>query len=71
MLLRVVDPEYKTNAADAFACKQLLHEPIMGGGLWTAMAIPLIATAGLGVVFAITTAAIVFWVITALIMKRK
>jgi len=71
LLLRVVDPEYKTNAADAFACKQLLHEPIMGGGLWTAMAIPLIATAGLGVVFAITTGAIVFWLITALVMKRK
>ncbi|MCF7956806.1 MAG: sodium:glutamate symporter, partial [Phycisphaerae bacterium] len=32
LLLRIVDPEYKTNAADAFACKQLLHEPIMGGG---------------------------------------
>lgn len=71
LLLRVVDPEYKTNAADAFACKQLLHEPIMGGGLWTAMAIPLIATAGLPVVFAITSGAIVFWLITALVMKRK
>lgn len=71
LLLRVVDPEYKTNAADAFACKQLLHEPIMGGGLWTAMAIPLIATVGLPVVFAICSGAIVFWVITALVMKRK
>lgn len=71
LLLRVVDPEYETNAADAFACKQLLHEPIMGGGLWTAMAVPLIATAGLGVVFAITSAAIVFWLITAIMMKRK
>jgi ESS family glutamate:Na+ symporter len=71
LLLRVVDPEYETDAADAFACKQLLHEPIMGGGLWTAMAIPLIATAGLGFVFAITTGAIVFWLVTALVMKRK
>jgi ESS family glutamate:Na+ symporter len=71
LLLRVVDPEYKTNAADAFACKQLLHEPIMGGGFWTAMAIPLIVTLGLPIVFAITTAAIIFWLITALVMKRN
>ena len=71
LLLRVVDPEYQTDAADAFACKQLLHEPIMGGGIWTAMAVPLIATAGLSVVFGITTAAIVFWLTAALLMKRK
>jgi ESS family glutamate:Na+ symporter len=30
----------------AFAYKQLLHEPFMGGGLWTSSAIPLIALAG-------------------------
>lgn len=71
LLLRVVDPEYKSNAADAFACKQLLHEPIMGGGLWTAMAIPMIATVGLPIVFAITTTAMTFWTIALLIMKRK
>jgi len=73
LLLRVVDPEYETDAADAFACKQLLHEPIMGGGVWTAMAVPLIATAGIGlpVVFGITSGAIVFWLIMAMVMKRK
>ncbi|MHC4289607.1 MAG: sodium/glutamate symporter, partial [Planctomycetota bacterium] len=43
LLLRVVDPDYDTPAADAFACKQIVHEPFMGGGLWTSAAIPLIA----------------------------
>ena len=31
LLLRVVDPDYDTPAADAFACKQIVHEPFMGG----------------------------------------
>ena len=53
LLLRVVDPDYETPAANAFACKQLLHEPIMGGGLWTAMAIPLTAIYGPGKVILI------------------
>jgi len=46
LLLRVVDPDCKTRAAEAFACKQLLHEPFMGGGLWTGTAIPLSALWG-------------------------
>ncbi len=42
MLLRTVDPESKTVATKAFSYKQLLHEPIMGGGLWTSLAVPLV-----------------------------
>ncbi len=42
MLLRTVDPESKTVATEAFGYKQLLHEPIMGGGLWTSLAVPLV-----------------------------
>jgi len=61
LLLRVVDPDYKTPAAEAFACKQLLHEPFMGGGLWTGMAIPLIAAVGAAPVFGISCAAVVIW----------
>ena len=61
LLLRVVDPDYKTPAAEAFACKQLLHEPFMGGGLWTGMAIPLIATVGPGPVFGIACTAVLIW----------
>jgi ESS family glutamate:Na+ symporter len=61
LLLRVVDPEYESPAADAFACKQLVHEPFMGGGLWTGIAIPLIAVAGARPVLGIATFALIVW----------
>lgn len=61
LLLRVVDPNYETPAADAFACKQLVHEPFMGGGLWTGAAIPLIAIYGAPMVLLISTVALTFW----------
>lgn len=61
LLLRVVDPDYKTPAAEAFACKQLLHEPFMGGGLWTGMAIPLIAAYGGLPIFIFSLVVLLFW----------
>jgi ESS family glutamate:Na+ symporter len=61
LLLRVVDPDYESPAADAFASKQLMHEPFMGGGLWTATAIPLLATVGPWPVFLIATGAVAIW----------
>ena len=61
LLLRVVDPDYDSPAADAFACKQLIHEPFMGGGLWTGAAIPLIATIGALPVFAIAVIVMSIW----------
>ncbi len=61
LLLRVVDPDYESPAADAFATKQLMHEPVMGGGLWTAMAIPLIAAYGPARMFLVVCAVMIFW----------
>ena len=66
MLLRVVDPDYESPAADAFAYKQILHEPFMGGGLWTGAAIPLIALWGGWPVFAIALGAVVLWLVFAM-----
>ena len=71
LLLRVVDPEYETPAVDAFAYKQLLHEPIMGGGLWTAAAIPLIFTIGALPVLGISVGAMVIWSVVLLLLKIK
>ncbi len=73
LLLRVADPEYKTDAADSFAAKQLLHEPFMGGGLWTGMAIPLMAKVGIMPIVYISSSAIVIWLlfITAMRMTKK
>ena len=61
LLLRVVDPEGDTDATSAFGYKQLLHEPFMGGGLWTSAAIPLALTQGGGIVLVISTLVIFLW----------
>ena len=72
MLLRTVDPESKTEAAASFGYKQLIHEPIMGGGLWTAFALTLVFTIGWLPVFVISCVMLVVWsVIAFIIIKRK
>ncbi len=71
LLLRVVDPEYETEAAEAFASKQLLHEPFMGGGLWTGAAIPLLAVWGGWPILGIALGAITVWTVFLLLMNRR
>jgi ESS family glutamate:Na+ symporter len=72
LLLRIVDPEQETEAASAFGYKQLLHEPFMGGGLWTSIAVILIAQKGGWLVLGIAIVAIVAWlVIWRLFLKKK
>lgn len=71
LLLRVVDPDYKTPAAEAFACKQLMHEPFMGGGLWTGMAIPLFAAMGAGPILVIACVAMSAWTVVLLLGGRR
>lgn len=46
ILMRVVDPEAKSPAFEAFGYKQLVFEPFFGGGLITALAIPVIYLSG-------------------------
>ncbi|MBQ8755976.1 MAG: sodium:glutamate symporter [Lentisphaeria bacterium] len=71
MLLRTADPEGKTCATEAFGYKQLLHEPIMGGGLWTAMALTLLFKLGWQKMLCISATALLFWIIIAFILARK
>lgn len=72
LLLRIVDPEQETEAASAFGYKQLLHEPFMGGGLWTSIAVILIAQKGGWLVLGIAIVAIVAWlVIWRIFLKKK
>jgi len=63
LLLRAVDPEGETPAASAFGYKQLLHEPFMGGGLWTTSAVLLVANHGAGLIFCISLGAIAAWLV--------
>ncbi len=63
LLLRVVDPEAETKATSAFGYKQLLHEPFMGGGVWTSIAVPLCITQGPVVILIISIIAIAAWLL--------
>jgi ESS family glutamate:Na+ symporter len=71
LLLRVVDPDYETKAAEAFAAKQLLHEPFMGGGLWTGAAIPLLALWGGWPILGIALSAMAVWTLFLMVMNRR
>ena len=46
ILLRAVDPEGKTPVPQQFSYKQLIHSMLFGGGLFTSLAVPLLAAIG-------------------------
>lgn len=71
LLLRAVDPESETDAPSAFGYKQLLHEPFMGGGFWTSLAIPLVILKGGWFVFIISFTMILFWLLVLRFLKRS
>ena len=65
LLLRTVDPENRSGAAESFGCKQLLHEPFMGGGICTALALTLVFTIGWFKVFVGSLVLLVVWSLVA------
>ncbi len=71
LLLRVTDPKGETSAPAAFGYKQLLHEPFMGGGLWTSSAVFLVAYKGGAFVLLVSLGAIVCWLIVWALLFRK
>ena len=71
LLLRTVDPESKTIAAASFGYKQLLHEPFMGGGLWTAFAFTLVQRFGWRPVWIFCLAMTLVWSVAAAVVCRR
>ena len=71
LLLRTVDPNNETDAPAAFGYKQLLHEPFMGGGLWTSTALPLVFVYGGMTVFLISLGALILLFILWVILKKS
>jgi len=71
VLLRSVDPENKTDAAAAFGYKQLFHEPFMGGGLCTALALTMVFSIGWKPVFLFSLVMLIFWSILILLLIRQ
>jgi glutamate:Na+ symporter, ESS family len=63
LLMRMADPQNKSGALESFGYKQLLFEPFVGGGLFTAASLPLIAQFGPGFVLGLTGGITAFWLI--------
>lgn len=61
MLLSMSDPGSRSPALASFGAKQLLFEPFVGGGLVTAVAMPLIAAFGPWPMLATTSLIMLFW----------
>ncbi len=70
MLLRTVDPDSRTCAAASFGYKQLLHEPIMGGGVCTALMFTMVVDIGWFKVFAFSVVMLAIWVFCAWRLSR-
>ena len=58
LLLRVADPQFETEAAESFGFKQIVYEPLMGGGFITASAPILIVSFGVASTFIVGLASI-------------
>lgn len=67
LFLHMVDPDNKTNAAESFGFKQLMFEPFVGGGIITALSMPIIIAIGLPAFTIITGAICIFWLTIGLI----
>ena len=59
LLMKIADPDNQSMAFESFGYKQLLFEPFVGGGLFTALSLPLIHTFG-PVTMLIVTAMLTF-----------
>lgn len=67
LLMRSADPANRSQALERFGYKQLLFEPVVGGGLFTAASMILIANYGLGAMFILTLCLTLFWVLLGLV----
>jgi glutamate:Na+ symporter, ESS family len=63
LLMRISDPDNRTGAMESFGYKQLFFEPIVGGGIFTAASVPLIAQFGPVAVLLISAGALAFWLV--------
>jgi glutamate:Na+ symporter, ESS family len=64
VMVDMVDPQRKTDVVTGYSYRQLITQPILGGGFLTALSIPLIASWGLftfTIASVIATLALTFW----------
>jgi len=66
LLMRIADPTNRSGGLEAFGYKQMLFEPVVGGGLFTAASVPLVVQLGPLPVLIGCAALLVFWVVLGL-----
>jgi glutamate:Na+ symporter, ESS family len=71
LLMRIVDGDNHTGAFESFAYKQIFFEPILGGGLATALSPLIIAKLGLVPFFALSSGILLFWFGLGYVLIRK
>jgi len=71
LLVRMSDPRGRSGAMESFGYKQLLFEPVVGGGLFTAASLPLIHQFGALPVFIGVTVVMAFWLVLGFRLFRK
>lgn len=63
LFAQMVDPKNRTSAVEAFGYKQLMFEPLMGGGIVTALSMPIMLLIGLPMFTAICAGVTIFWMV--------
>lgn len=67
LLMKIADPETESPALEGFGYKQLLFEPLVGGGLFTAGSLPLIYEFGPVAILILATIVTTFFLLFGLI----
>lgn len=68
---QIVDPKQRTGAVESFGYKQLLFEPLMGGGMITALSMPLIFAFGLPLFTTVCTIISISWMLAGIFIFSK
>jgi ESS family glutamate:Na+ symporter len=71
LLMKLSDPDNKSPALEGFGYKQLLFEPIVGGGIFTAASVTLIFQFGPEVVLVFSLVMLLLWLSIGLFYFRK
>ena len=71
MLIRIADSNQDTRAMEAFGYKQLMFEPFVGGGVMTAVSMPLIYNFGPVAILIFTLLVMSFWMLIGLLYFGK
>lgn len=71
LFAEMVDKKNATGAVESFGYKQLLFEPLMGGGVVTALSMPIIFAVGLPIFTIACVAITIFWLLMGLFYFRK